>query len=209
MGSTSESTEVSSPDTGRAGAASADVTRPGANLASDGDRVLVGIVTRPHGIRGEVKIDVQSDVEGRFAPGRELFVVSEGLAARRVRIASSRRQRGGAVVRFEDCQSRDQAENLRGSRLEVSRSEVPVAPPGLYYHFDLIGCRCVDAEQGELGEVTAVLEDGGGDLLAVRRSEKTLLVPFVEAFLESVDIAGKQIRLRLPAGLIETCESKF
>ncbi len=209
MGSTSESTEVSSPDAGRAGADVADETFPAADLASGGDRVLVGIVTRPHGIRGEVKVDVLSDVEDRFAPGRELLVVGEGQSPRRVRIATSRPQRGGAVVRFEDCQNRDQAEALRGCRLEVSRSEVPTAPPGLYYHFDLIGCRCVDAEHGELGEVTAVLEDGGGDLLEVERSGKTLLVPFVEAFLESVDVAGKQIRLQLPPGLIETCESKF
>ena len=113
------------------------------------------------------------------------------------------------IVRFDDCQTREQAEELRGCRLAVRRSEVPAAPPGLYYHFDLVGCRCIDADHGDLGEVTAVLEDGGGELLEVKRTSRILLVPFVEAFLEAVDVAGRQIRLRLPPGLVETCESRF
>ena len=87
-------------------------------------------------------------------------------------------------------------------------AEVPPPPAGLYYHFELVGCRCLDAESGDLGEVTAVIEDGGGVLLEVSGAGRTLPVPFVEAFLESVDVAGKTICLRLPPGLVETCSSR-
>ncbi len=185
----------------------------GSTSASDDgnpiDRVLVGLITRPHGIRGEVKVEVWSDVPKRFDPGRELLLAAEGRSARRVRIANSRPTRGGAVVRFEGCQTREQAELLRGGRLQIPRSEVPPAPAGLYYHFDLVGCRCIDADRGDLGEVTAVVEDGGGVLLEVAtEAGRTLPVPFVEAFLESVDVAGKEIRLHLPPGLVETCASR-
>ena len=187
---------------------SSKTDRPAAGGADDPrERVLVGRVTRPHGVRGEVKVEILSDVPDRFEAGRELLVTASGRPGARRRIASSRMIRGGAIVRFDDCYTREQAESLRGSRLEIRRAEVPAAPAGMYYHFELEGCRCVDAELGELGEVAAVVEDGGGLLLEVAADGRTLPVPFVEAFLESVDVDGRQIHLRLPAGLVETCES--
>ncbi len=56
--------------------------------------------------------------------------------------------------------------------------------------------------------MTAVVENGGGVLLEVAAAGRTLPVPFVDAFLESVDVAGKVIHLRLPPGLVETCASR-
>jgi 16S rRNA processing protein RimM len=174
---------------------------------------LVGRVIRPHGLRGEVKVEVDSDVPERFAVGAELDLVTRDRTRRRVRVAGVRplggRATGGAaLVRFEGYGDRDRAEALRGGRLEVDASEVPAAPAGMYYHFQLVGCRCVDADRGELGEVVGLLEDGGGALLQVAGAGSTLLVPFVEAFLESVDVAEKRIDLKLPPGLVETCASK-
>ncbi len=205
MGSRSASIEDSQPSGERS---------PGDPL----DLVQVGLITRAHGIRGAVKVEVWSDVPDRFEPGREMLLAARDRTTRGVRIADSRPIRGGAIIRFEGCQTREQAEILRGGRLEIPRSEVPAAPEGQYYHFDLVGCRCIDAELGELGEVTAVVEDGGGVLLEVTESPRrgasgtlggrVLPVPFVEAFLESVDGAGKQVRFRLPPGLVETCASK-
>ncbi len=170
--------------------------------------VLVALVTRAHGIRGEVRIEIHSDVEGRFDPGRELTLSVAGAAPRAVRIERFRPARGGGIVRFGGWQTREQAEALRGARLEVPAAQVPAAPAGLYYHFDLVGCRCLDAEHGDLGEVTAVVEDGGGILLEVAGAGRNLPVPFVDPFLESVDVAGKVIHLRLPPGLVETCASR-
>ena len=170
--------------------------------------VLVALVSRPHGVRGEVRIEIHSDVPGRFEPGSELMLRRVDRAPRTVRIASFRPARGSGILRFDGWQTREQAESLRGARLEVPLAQVPAPPAGLYYHFELIGCRCLDAERGDLGEVTAVVEDGGGVLLEVAGAGRTLPVPFVDAFLESVDVAAKTIRLRLPPGLVETCSSR-
>ncbi len=189
------------------------------------DFVLVGLVKSPHGVRGEVKVEIISDVPDRFDLGRELVATAKARSGRNIPparlkgsssaaprrrtllITSFRPIRGGAIMGFDGCQTRDQAEILRGNRLEVRRSEVPAAPPGSYYHFDLLGCRCIDTDHGELGEVVDVVEDGGGVLLEVAGAGRILPVPFVEAFTESVDIAAKLIRLRLPPGLVETCAS--
>ncbi len=182
--------------------ANPELPSPGVETA---DSILVGLVIRPHALRGEVKIEVLSDVPDRFEPGRELRITAVGRPSRSVRVASFRPVRGGGVIRFEGWQTRDQAEALRGARIEVLRSQVPAAPAGLYYHFELVGCRCIDARHGDLGEVTAVVEDGGGVLLEVSGPRGIVPVPFVEAFLETVDVDRREIRLRLPPGLVESC----
>lgn len=183
--------------------------------------VWVADVLRPHGIRGEVKIAIHSDVPGRFDPGSELLRVGpqstsakaenagvESAGTASVRVVSFRPVRGGGVVRFEGCDNRDQAERLRGCRLEVERQRSPRPPEGSYYFWQLTGCRCFDAEAGELGEVVDLIEDGGGVLLRVAGGGREVLVPFVDAFLERIDVAGGRIDLRLPPGLVETCTSK-
>ena len=131
-----------------------------------------------------------------------------GGRSRRVHLERVRPERGHLLIRLTGIDDRDAAEELRNARLEVDPDQVPEAPEGFYYHFQLEGCRCRDAEAGELGEVVEVVEDGGGSLLRVAREGSSLLIPFVDDFLERVDVEEKQIDLRLPPGLIELCTSK-
>jgi ribosomal 30S subunit maturation factor RimM len=70
-----------------------------------------------------------------------------------------------------------------------------------------VGCRCVDRTAGELGRVVEVIEDGGGVLLEIQAAEGRLLLPFVEAYLVRLDIAGGLIETDVPGELIETCVS--
>lgn len=171
------------------------------------ETVVVGYLHRPHGVRGELRVEIESDNPERFAPGSELIAQLPRRPGRRLRIARFRSVAGGGIVAFEGCVSREQAEELRGGRLEIERTRVPAAPPGLYYHYELVGCRCFEAAAGELGEVVDLVEDGGGHLLRIRRGGRELLVPFVEAFLRRVDVERGRIDLALPPGLLETCAS--
>ncbi|MDH3525576.1 MAG: ribosome maturation factor RimM [Acidobacteriota bacterium] len=173
-----------------------------------GAPVLVGLIHKPHGLAGEVAVEPLSDVAGRFDAGSELELAVAGVPRRGVRIRSSRSHGRGLLVAFEGVEDRAGAEELRGGRLEVAREAVPPAAAGEYYHFELLGCRCVDARGTELGVVDDVVEDGGGEILCVRDESGELLVPFVAAFLTRVDVAGGVIELDLPAGLIETCRSR-
>lgn len=172
------------------------------------DTVGVARVLRPHGVRGEVKVEIHSDVPGRFDRGSELIVRHDGRPQTRSRVASFRWQGDIGLLRFEGFDDRDAANTLRGAWLEVDRAAVPPAESGAFYHFELAGCLCVDHEAGELGVVRDVLEDGGGVLLRLVDGEREILVPFVNAFLDSVDIESRRIDVRLPPGLIETCVSK-
>jgi 16S rRNA processing protein RimM len=164
-------------------------------------------VLRPHGLRGEVVVEVLSDVPGRLDPGSRLLASREGSPLRTLTVASSQPHKSGARVRFAGVEDADGAEALRDLSLEVERSAVPAAEPGTYYYFELLGCRCSDGGQ-DLGEVVDLVEDGGGLLLIVADGERRIPVPFVERFLRTVDVAGKRIDLDLPPGLLEACASR-
>ena len=170
-------------------------------------QVVVGRVLRPHGVRGAVIVEPHSDNPERFASGARLLARREGGAPRAVVVAGARPHGKALLVEVEGVVDRDAAELLRGCWLEVPAREVPPAPPGSYYFYELVGCRCHDRRAGELGEIVDLLEDGGGLLLLVERPGARLLVPFVERFLRGVDREQRRIELELPEGLVETCTS--
>jgi 16S rRNA processing protein RimM len=174
------------------------------------DRILVGLVLRPHGVRGAVMVEVQSDTPGRLEAGSELELVGADGRPRPVRVEESAPAPGrGRRLRLAGIESREQAEALRGARLEVPRERVPEPPAGALYQFELIGCRCFDRVAGELGEVTEVLADGGGWLLVVARpGGGRLPLPFVERFVTGIDREAGRIDWDLPEGLIEACASR-
>jgi 16S rRNA processing protein RimM len=175
------------------------------------ETVAVGRVLRPHGIRGEVMVEVLSDVPARFRKGSRVQGVREGAPPVTLTVAAGRVHKTGAVVRFEGFEDRDQAEALRGLDLEVPRAEVPKAPRGTYYQYELLGCLCRDVSNDggeELGKVVEVLEDGGGVMLIVEGEGRRVPVPFVKAFLKRVDVARGRIDLALPEGFLEACESR-
>lgn len=169
------------------------------------ETISVGRVLRPHGVRGEVVVEVLSDVPGRFKKGSRVT----GLRADTtlpLTVVAGRVHKSGAVVLFEGYDSRERAEELRGMDLEIPRSEVPKARRGTYYHFELLGC-LVREDGQELGRVVEVVEDGGGVMLIVEGEGRRVPVPFVKEILRKVDVAAGRIDVALPEGLVEACAS--
>jgi 16S rRNA processing protein RimM len=179
-------------------------------------------------LRGEVLVEVLSDVPHRFAPGRSLLLVRNGKPPEELVVAGSRAHGGGrsrvgaaaegpavprrgreeaALVQFRGIDDRERADTLRGGWLEIERSLAAPAPVGTYYHYELLGCRCVQGG-ADLGEVVEVLEDGGGLLLLVSDGSREVPVPFVKRFLCAVDVAARRIEVDLPPGLLEVCASR-
>lgn len=174
------------------------------------ETVQVGEILRPHGVRGEVVVFATSDTPGRFAAGAELDLARSGAHSRTLRIATLRERRPGLlVVGFEGIADRDAAEALRGGVLEVDRSRVPAPPAGAFYHYELIGCRCRDRREGDLGRVVDLLADGGGWLVIAEREDgRRVALPFVESFLVGIDREARTLEWDLPEGLVETCASR-
>jgi 16S rRNA processing protein RimM len=169
------------------------------------DPVVVGRIVRAHGVGGEVVVEPLSDNPDRFAVGNEL-AAGAGRQARVLRIVAVRPLGAGLRVRFAGVDGRDAAEALRGTDLLIDGSELPGIPGG-WYVFELVGATCRDRHAGELGQVVDLVADGGGWLLEIASGQRRLLVPWVEAFVTTIDRERRTIDLDLPEGLVEACTS--
>jgi 16S rRNA processing protein RimM len=168
--------------------------------------VCVGAIAAAHGIKGEVKIkSFTADPLGVGAYGP----VSDETGARQFRLSHLRAPGGAAgdsvvVARIEGVSDRNAAEALRGLRLYVPRAALPAADPDEYYHHDLIGLTAVLVTGERLGTVRAVDNFGAGDLLDIARDDgSSVVVPFTNAVVPTVDIAAGKVVIDPPEGLLD------
>ncbi|HEY8479916.1 MAG TPA: ribosome maturation factor RimM [Spirillospora sp.] len=166
------------------------------------DPLAVGRIGRPHGVRGEVTIDVRTDSpDVRFSPGAKLATDPE--AAGPLTVERARWHSGRLLVRFAGIGDRNAAESLRGVWLVVDPGDiVPSDDPDEFHDQELIGLSVVTADGDEVGEVTDVLHHGQ-DLLVVRGPAGERLVPFVTAIVPEVDVAGGRLVIDPPPGLLD------
>ena len=150
--------------------------------------VTIGRIVKAHGIRGEVAVNVQTDLPDRFDDGATVIVGGSPRV-----IESSRPHQGRLLVRFEGVLDRTQAELLRGRLIEAEPRES--ADSDTYFVHELVGMRVV-LDERDLGEVSALIElppAAGYDLLEVTRDDgSTWLLPAVEDHVEVEDAVGAE-----------------
>ena len=169
---------------------------------SESTSVVVGRIGKPHGIRGEVSVELRTDEpELRFAPGAVLVVEGTG---RTLAVAGHRWHQGRLLVRFEGVDDRTAAEAVRGWMLtaQVDPGELPEEQDS-YYDRQLVGLRVLGADGRQVGEVAFVVHLPAQDLLEVRTEGGTRLVPFVTALVPDVDLAAGTVTLAEVPGLLE------
>ncbi|CAM3298579.1 ribosome maturation factor RimM [Nocardioides dubius] len=175
--------------------------------------VLVGRIGKPHGIRGEVTIDVRSDEpERRFAVGNTLRAQApkgSTLALRGVTVVSTRWHQGVLLARFEEAGDRNSAEALRGVLLHATiDAEATPEDPDEFYDHQLIGLAVFDLDGARIGEVTSLVH-GAQDLLAIKATDgRPTLVPFVKALVPEVDVAGNRVVVADRPGLVAPMEDE-
>jgi 16S rRNA processing protein RimM len=175
------------------------------------DLVVVARVARPHGRRGEVILNLETDFpEQRFAPGNRLMI-RRGAEAESLVVRSVWFMKARPVVGFEGFESIDDAETLAGHELRIPADELADLPPGMFYHHDLVGCR-VETAGGELvGEVVAVEGSGEASRLVVATPRGEELVPLASEMVPVVDPPARRIVIAAPDGLLglnETARSR-
>ncbi|SFN08024.1 MULTISPECIES: ribosome maturation factor RimM [Actinomadura] len=164
--------------------------------------LVVGRIGRPHGVRGEVTIDVRTDEPGsRFAVGAT--VATDPSTAGPLTVERARWHSGRLLVRFAGIGDRDAAEQLRGIWLVVDPGDIPPsADPDDFHDQELIGLAVVTADGTDVGQVSGVLHHGQ-DLLVVRGAGGEKLVPFVAALVPEVDVPGGRLVIDPPPGLLD------
>ena len=170
------------------------------------DMVVVGRVTRPHGLRGQVAVTPETDfIAERFRPGALVWARSAGRDEQ-LTIASARVQNGRPVIGFEGLLSIEAVERLAGLELRVPEASLQPLAPGRYYEHQLVGCAVEDAEGGSVGTVVRVESGAGGSRLVVQGPHGEILIPFAVDICVEVDIGRKRIQIDPPEGLLELNE---
>jgi 16S rRNA processing protein RimM len=173
-----------------------------------GIEVVIGRIGKPHGIRGEVTLDVRTDEpDRRFAPGTTLRAEAPAGADRRpssLTVARARWHQSTLLVTFEELSDRNAAEAVRGTVLfaTLGHDETPDDPEE-YYDHQLVGLDVVDVDGSPLGSVKALVHGSAQDLLTVRTPDgRDALVPFVSALVPEVDLAAGRIVVADRPGLV-------
>jgi 16S rRNA processing protein RimM len=175
------------------------------------DTVVVGRIGRPHGVRGEVTVEVRTDdPDLRFVPGA---VFRTDPASRGpLTVTGVHWHSGTLLLRLDGpdgqpLDSREAAETVRNTELLVDVADLPPLEDDSYYDHQLVGLTARTPEGTVLGKVTAVRHEAQ-DLLVIRRPEGgsergELLIPFVSALVPTVDLAGGFLVADPPEGLLE------
>ena len=169
------------------------------------DAILVGVVARTHGNRGEVIVNSETDFpEERFRPGARLMSRRTDGPVGTLEVATMRMHQGRPVILFMGIASMDEAELLAGTELRIAEDmrDAELLGRGEYFHRDLIGCAVVTESGDAVGDVAAVEGDGNATRLVVRSRRGEVLIPFADAIC-TVDLAARRITVRPPEGLLE------
>jgi 16S rRNA processing protein RimM len=170
--------------------------------AGTGDLVLLGRITKPHGIRGEVKVYPYSGEPEEFVHYSAILLGSDGdLPPVAYRIERARVQKNIALLKLEGCDTRNDAEKLVRLQVFVHEDDLPELEENEFYLRDLEGKQVVTDTGQVLGRLTGILSNSGQDLARITDGKREYVIPLVPEFLVSID--EHEVRVSLPPGLLE------
>lgn len=183
---------------------------PGEPAALPPDAVEVGRVIGAWGVRGGIKVKPFSAepqalfstkrwfVQGPVEPAPRPAGMPPSAYPRLLRVVQAREQADHVVATIDEMSDRDQAQALAGARVFVSRASFPTPASDEFYWVDLIGLEVEDRALRHLGRVVGLIETGPHCVLRIQPADAEaaeVLIPFVSAYVDEVDLPGRRIRV--------------
>jgi 16S rRNA processing protein RimM len=167
------------------------------------EMALVGRFARPHGIRGQLIVNPETDfLEDRFYPGAELFMNRAGIITPLV-VTSARFQQGRPVIGVRGIDDMNGAAALAGVELRIPVERLTALPEGTFYHHDLIGCQVQTVDGASVGVVSGVEGSIGRSRLVLDTERGEVLIPLGPEICTTIDPASRRIVIAPPEGLLE------
>jgi 16S rRNA processing protein RimM len=163
--------------------------------------IAVGKLRHPHGVHGEILMEVYTDFPDRLQPGVILYL---GEEAEQLRLKKCRQHGKGLLMTFEGYTSPEEIGQFRNQIVYVKSIDRPPLADGEYYHHQLIGLCVVTRDGKTLGTVTEILETGASDILVVHpESGPEILIPVVDSFIHEINLDRHAITVQLIPGMLE------
>lgn len=161
----------------------------------------IGKIVNTHGLKGEVKVKIETDFPERFDKGNKVFISLNGDYTPLI-ISQSRLHKGMQIVKFEGYESINQVEAWKTANLYIQDSQQSVLAEDEFYYHEIIGCDVYTLEEEWLGEVTNILTPGANDVWVVKKENgKELLIPYIDDVVKEINTEAKTIRIYLMEGL--------
>lgn len=158
--------------------------------------LAVGFLRRPHGIQGEILMEVLTDFPDRLRSGKLVYI---GENHQPLHITHKRSQDQALLLTFAGIDTPEAAGNLRNQRVYIKADVLPELPEGEYYHHQLLGLKVINEDGLEVGTLTEIIETGANDVYVATSVEgKETLFPAIESVILDVDLGGNEMRVRLP-----------
>ena len=162
---------------------------------------IIGYVVKPHGIRGEVKVQPISPDPDRFYQLKKVFLRMDVIQA--YSIQKTRISNRFVFLKLSGVDSRNEAEILRDCEILIEKEDLIDLPSDSYFIHDLIGCEMITEEGKIVGNVVDILQMASNDVYVVNDdSGKEILVPAIKDVIKEIDIKRKKIRIHLFEGII-------
>ena len=172
----------------------------GSPTAGEPAFLAVGRVRRPHGVRGDVLVEILTDFPERLRPN---FVVYAGEKHLALTIRDRRHHNDGLLLSFAGIDTPEEVGRLRNQILYVPFADRSPLPAGEYYHHELIGLSVIDAAGEPLGTLAEVLETGANDVYVVNPGQGEILLPVIPGVVLDVDLGARTMKVRIPDGLLD------
>ncbi|MBT4124843.1 MAG: 16S rRNA processing protein RimM [Chloroflexi bacterium] len=170
----------------------------------DENLVVVGRVRRPTGIKGAVLVEVYSGIPDRFVAGD--VVIAGG---KEYEIVATGKSGDSAKLTFASIDSIEKADPLRDLELSVPAEDLPENPPGVYYHYEIIGNAVSTIDGQQLGTLTEILETGSNDVLIItpeseadKKKPAEILIPVLDGVIVNVDKENNTMEIDPPDGIL-------
>lgn len=165
--------------------------------------LVVGRIIRPHGIRGAVIVEAESDWPDRFSAGSSLLLETAPGRYDRVVVESTSTHKGRLLMSLRGVTDRNSAGGLKGRNLFIHACDAAPLEDGEYWAHELVGMSVADKDGRELGKVTDVICRAAQDLLVlVDGAGVEFQIPFVEEFVREVDAGRKVITVKVIEGMV-------
>ncbi|MDD3182545.1 MAG: ribosome maturation factor RimM [Alphaproteobacteria bacterium] len=167
-------------------------------MTKSNTKICVGKFLGPHGVRGQVRLgSFTDDPESIF----EYEPLTDETGAYEYVLTVHGVGKDHYIVSVDGCTTREVAEKLKGTKLYVDRDALPAEEEGEYYFADLIGLKAQETNGAAVGLVTDVHDYGAGAFLEIKPAHaKSFMLPFKDAFVPTVDVAGGFVEVVIPEG---------
>jgi 16S rRNA processing protein RimM len=178
---------------------------PGFSSANPADGFIVlGTIVRPHGLKGEVKVDLACSGADRLSSCENLRLVKNGKELKKVTVIRAfTHNDGDAVVRFKEIQSPEEAETLRGVYVAIRSEDRRPLPEDQFYMDDLMGLLVETLEGKKLGVIDEIMEGPANAVLVVKNGGREVLVPALKSVIRKIDLNAQQVVVDLPEEINE------